>query len=68
MKCYVVSLRLDSHFTMNTAPLKVETEKEARAKAKDYFIGIFGKDRVNEALKNNKNVSVAVVEIEEKEN
>ena len=68
MKAYVVSLRIDSHFTMNSKLIQTDTEKEAKAQAKDYFIGIFGKDRVNEALKNNKNVNVTEVEIEEKEN
>ena len=68
MKAYVVSLKLDTHFTMNSKAIPVETEKEAKALAKDYFIGIFGKERINEALKNNKNVNVTEVEIEEKEN
>lgn len=67
MKAYVVSLKLDSHLEMNSPVLKVPTEKEARAKAKDYFTGIFGKGRVDEALKDKTNVNVAEIEIEDEE-
>lgn len=62
MKCYVVSCRIDSHFRMNSKVIKAENEKEAKAMAKDYFIGIFGKEQITNAYKDNKNVSVTEVE------
>lgn len=62
MQNYVVSLKLDDHLTMHSQAIEAENEKEAVKQAKDYFAGIFGKGRVDEALKNKKNVSVTVVE------
>ena len=63
MKKYSVSYRINQKAWLNKE-VEAETAAEAKAKAKEYFIGIFGKDKIAETYKIKENV--VVVEIIEK--
>ena len=50
MKTYEVGYRIND-FSRLCKVVEAESEKDAKAAAKDYFIGVFGKDRINESYK-----------------
>ena len=50
MKTYEVAYRINDHAQLCKV-VEAESEKDAKAAAKDYFIGVFGKDRINETYK-----------------
>ena len=54
MKKYRISIKVSSHAWLNRE-VEAETEKDAKASAKEFFNGMLGKDRVEPIFKN-KNV------------
>jgi len=49
-KMYEVGYRINALARLCKV-VEAENEKEAKAAAKEYFIGVFGKDRINETYK-----------------
>ena len=55
MKKYRVSFKLTPHAWLNRE-VEAETEKDAKASAKEFFVNTLGKERVEGVYKNKANV------------
>ena len=58
MRMFTVSYRINPNAWLNK-DVEAETEKEAKASAKEYFIGIFGKEKIEATYKIKDNVRIA---------